>query len=68
LRVHQVRVEPGEVTTPHTREGQEEVFAAMTDGEMAIDGEVHDVPADVVVRIHPDTVWDLCNQTDDRHV
>ena len=38
----------------------------MTDGQMAIDGEVHDVPVGTVVRIHPDTARSFCNQTDDR--
>jgi len=68
LRVNQVLVEPGEVTTPHTHEGQEEVFAAMTEGQIAIGGDVHDVPSGAVVRVHPDTVRNLCNHTDERHV
>ena len=68
LRVNQVLLEPGEVTTPHTHEGQEEVFTAVTDGQIAIEGDVHDVPAGAVVRVHPDTVRNLCNHTDDRHV
>jgi len=44
LRINQVTVEPGEVTTPHTHthEGQEEVFVALTEGQIAIEGEVHD--------------------------
>ncbi|AUX09212.1 hypothetical protein AArcSl_1583 [Halalkaliarchaeum desulfuricum] len=68
LRVNQVLVDPGEVTTPHTHEGQEEVFVAMTDGQISIDGEVHDVPEGGVVRVHPDTVRNLCNHTGDTHV
>lgn len=69
LRVNQVVVEPGEVTTPHTHDGQEEVFVAMTDGQIAIDGDVHDVPEGAVVRVHPDTVRNLCNHTEtDTHV
>jgi quercetin dioxygenase-like cupin family protein len=65
VRVNQVVVEPGEVTTPHTHEGQEEVFVAQTDGQIAIDGEVHDVPEGGIVRVHPDTVRNLLNETDD---
>ncbi|MFB6091797.1 MAG: cupin domain-containing protein [Haloquadratum sp.] len=65
LRVNQVIVEPGEVTTPHTHEGQEEVFVAMTDGRLSIAGDVHDVPEGSVVRVHPDTVRNLLNDTDD---
>ncbi|MBX0297744.1 cupin domain-containing protein [Haloarcula nitratireducens] len=68
LRVNQVLVEPGEVTTPHTHDGQEEVFSAVTDGQIAVDGDVHDVPAGALVRVHPDTVRNLCNHTEERHV
>ena len=65
MRVNQVIVEPGEVTTPHTHDGQEEVFVAQTDGQIAIEGDVHDVPAGGVVRVHPDTVRNLLNRTED---
>lgn len=65
LRVNQVVVQPGEVTTPHTHEGQEEVFVAQTDGQISIEDEVYDVPAGGIVRVHPDTVRNLLNQTDD---
>lgn len=65
LRLNQVVVEPGDDTTPHTHEGQEEVFVAQTDGQIAIEGEVHDVPEGGIVRVHPDTVRNLLNRTDD---
>ena len=65
MRVNQVIVEPGEVTTPHTHDGQEEVFVAQTDGQIAIEGDVHDVPAGGVVRVHPETVRNLLNRTED---
>ncbi|WP_049985695.1 cupin domain-containing protein [Halobellus rufus] len=65
VRVNQVIVEPGEVTTPHTHDGQEEVFVAMTDGQISIEGDVHDVSQGSVVRVHPDTVRNLLNRTDD---
>lgn len=68
LRVNQVIVEPGEVTTPHTHEGQEEVFVAQTHGQISIEDEVYDVPQGGIVRVHPDTVRNLLNQTDDTHV
>jgi quercetin dioxygenase-like cupin family protein len=67
-RVNQVIVDAGEVTTSHTHNGQEEVFVAMTDGQVAIEGEVRDVPAGAVVRVHPETVRNLCNYTDETHV
>lgn len=65
LRVNQVVVEPGEVTTPHTHDGQEEVFVAWTDGQISIEDEVYDVPQGGIVRVHPDTVRNLLNRTDD---
>ena len=65
MRVNQVIVEPGEVTTPHTHEGQEEVFVAMTEGQIAIEDTVHEVPKGGIVRIHPDVVRNLLNQTED---
>jgi quercetin dioxygenase-like cupin family protein len=71
LRGNQVLVDPGEVTTPHTHAadgdtpGQEEVFVAMTDGQIAIEGEVHDVDAGNVVRVAPETERNLLNRTDD---
>lgn len=79
LRVNQVLLEPGEITTPHTHEGtdaesseeytegergQEEVFVAMTDGQIAIDGTVHDVPRGSLVSVRPDTERNLLNETD----
>lgn len=86
LRVNQVLVEPGEVTTPHTHaettgeydgtdagnvetaehRGQEEVFVALTDGQIAIEGDVHDVTEGGVVRVRADVERNLLNQTDDR--
>jgi len=74
MRVNQVVVGPGEVTTPHTHEGecgdggQEEVFVPATGGQISIAGEVHDVPAGSVVRVAPETVRNLCNHTDETHV
>jgi quercetin dioxygenase-like cupin family protein len=68
MRVNQVILEPGDVTTPHTHEGQEELFVAMTAGQIAIDEEVHEVPQGSIVRVHPDTVRNLLNRTTDVHV
>lgn len=41
------------------------MFVALTDGQIAVDGEVYDVPEGGVVRVHPETVRNLCNRTDD---
>lgn len=68
LRINQVILKPGEVTTPHTHEGQEELFVAMTEGQIAIDREVHDVPEGSIVRVHPDTLRNLLNKTEDTHI
>ncbi|AZH24269.1 cupin domain-containing protein [Haloplanus aerogenes] len=68
LRLNQVLVEPGEVTTPHTHEGQEEVFVSMTGGQISLAGEVHDVSAGGIVRVAPEMVRNLCNHTDETHV
>jgi len=67
MRVNQVIVEPHSVTTPHTHDGQEEVFVATTGGQIAIEGDVHDVPEGGIVRVPPDTVRNLCNHTDETH-
>lgn len=68
MRVNQVILEPGEVTTPHTHDGQEELFVAMTDGQIAIENEIHDIPEGNIVRVHPDTVRNLLNQTEETHI
>jgi quercetin dioxygenase-like cupin family protein len=68
MRVNRVRLEPGEVTTPHTHEDQEEVFVALTDGQIAIEGTVHDVPAGGVVRVAPGVTRNLLDRTDGEHV
>jgi quercetin dioxygenase-like cupin family protein len=68
LRVNQVVVEPGEVTTPHTHEGQEEVFVSTNGGQISLAGEVHDLSAGSVVRVAPETVRNLVNHTDETHV
>lgn len=65
IRANQVIVEPGEITTPHAHEGQEEVFVALTGGRIAIEGEVYDVPEGGVVRVAPEPVRNLLNETDD---
>ncbi|WP_327053943.1 cupin domain-containing protein [Halomicrococcus gelatinilyticus] len=64
MRLNQVVVEPGEVTTPHTHDGQEEVFVATTDGQIDIEGDVHDVAEGGIVRVHADTTRNLLNRTE----
>lgn len=67
LRVNQVILEPGDVTTPHSHDGQEEVFVALTNGQIAIEGEVHEVPAGNVVQVASPVVRNLLNHTDTTH-
>jgi quercetin dioxygenase-like cupin family protein len=64
MRVNQVVLEPGEVVTPHAHDGQEEVFVALTGGEIAVADDVHEVPAGGVVRVAPDVVRNLRNDSD----
>lgn len=68
MRVNLVTLEPGEVTRPHTHDGQEEVFVALTDAEIRIDDTRYDVPEGHVVRVAPETVRNLLNTgSDSRH-
>lgn len=67
LRVNQVILEPGDVTTPHSHDGQEEVFVALTNGQIAVEGEVHEVPAGNLVRVASPVVRNLLNHTDATH-
>jgi quercetin dioxygenase-like cupin family protein len=68
MRVNAVELDPGQALDPHAHERQEEVYVALTDGQVEIEGEVHEVPAGGVVRLGPDPVRGLCNDTDETHV
>ena len=68
MRVNAVELAPGEVLDPHAHERQEEIYVAVTDGQVAIEGEVHDVLEGGVVRFGPDPIRGLCNHTDETHV
>ncbi|MFY4813532.1 hypothetical protein [Haloarcula argentinensis] len=68
MRVNQVVVEPDSVTTPHTHDGQEEVFVTTTGGQIAIEGDVREISECGVVRVHPNAVRNLCNHTDETHI
>ena len=68
MRVNAVSLNPGEVLDPHTHQEQEEIYVAVTDGQVAIEGEVYDVPEGGVVRLGPDPIRGLCNHTDETHV
>jgi quercetin dioxygenase-like cupin family protein len=64
-RVNAVTLGPGEATAPHSHERQEEVYVALDGGRIRVDDETHDVPPGGVVRIGPDPVRSVRNDTDD---
>lgn len=68
MRVNAVSLDPGEVLDPHAHERQEEIYVAVTDGQVKIEGETYDVPAGGVVRLGPDPIRGLRNDTDETHV
>ena len=68
MRVNAVELAPGEVLDPHAHERQEEIYVAVTAGQVDIEGEIHDVPEGGVVRLGPDPLRGLCNHTDETHV
>lgn len=65
MRINTVTLKPGEVTTPHAHEGQEEVYIALTGGCMEVDDEVYDIPEGGIVRIGPEPFRSVRNDTDD---
>ncbi|WP_336036499.1 hypothetical protein [Halobacterium yunchengense] len=62
LRRNAVTVEPGEATTPHRHE---EVYVSLTGGRVEIDGDAYDVPEGGVVRVGPEPLRSVRNDTDD---
>ncbi|MFB6114635.1 MAG: hypothetical protein ABEJ58_11110 [Halodesulfurarchaeum sp.] len=69
MRVNQVLVEPGEVVTPHAHEDHEEVYVAVTGGQVEVEDDVYDVPEGGVVRLGPEPVRGVRNDTaDETHV
>ncbi|MFB6183429.1 MAG: cupin domain-containing protein [Haloarculaceae archaeon] len=64
-RVNVVRLEPGDSIAAHTHERQEELYVTTTGGQVRIEGETYDVPAETVVRVGPDSVRNVTNETDD---
>ncbi|PSQ12156.1 hypothetical protein BRC98_03580 [Halobacteriales archaeon QS_7_68_65] len=68
MRVNAVELAPDEVLDPHAHERQEEIYVAVTAGQVDIEGEIHDVPEGSVVRFGPDPIRGLCNHTDETHI
>lgn len=63
MRVNQVTVEPGEVVTPHRHKRQEEIYVALTGGRVKIDNDLFDVPPGGVVRIGPEPLRNVLNNS-----
>jgi uncharacterized cupin superfamily protein len=65
MRVNTVTLEPGEMTAPHAHQRQEEVYVSLDGGAVEIDGEVYDVAPGGVVRIGPEPIRSVRNESDD---
>ena len=64
MRVNAISLEPGDRTSPHAHESQEEAYVSLDGGLVEIDGQPHEVPAGGVVRIGPTVVRSVRNETD----
>jgi uncharacterized cupin superfamily protein len=64
LRVNAVTLDPGEATTPHAHERQEEVYVALDGGRVVIDGTAHEVAPGGLVRIGPEPTRSVRNDGD----
>ena len=65
LRVNSITLEPGQATTPHAHERQEEVYVALDGGHVQIGESIHDVAPGGVVRIGPDPTRSIRNESTD---
>lgn len=69
MRVNRVTLDPGEAVADHAHEDQEEVYISLTGGHVRIDGEVHTVPEGGIVRVGPEPIRSVRNEsTQDVHV
>lgn len=64
MRINTVTLAPGETTAPHAHEQQEEVYIALDGGVVEIKGTRHEVSSGGVVRIGPDAIRSVRNETD----
>ncbi|WP_418279799.1 cupin domain-containing protein [Halorubrum sp. DTA98] len=65
MRVNAITLAPGEATAPHAHERQEEIYVALDGGHVRIDGSDHEVSSGGVVRISPESVRSVRNESDD---
>ena len=62
MRVNAVTLGPGESTSPHAHERQEELYIALDGGCVEVDGTRHEVSSGGVVRLGPDGVRNVSNE------
>jgi quercetin dioxygenase-like cupin family protein len=68
-RVNVVRLEPGQSLSAHRHDRQEELYVTPTGGQVRIEDETHVVPAEGVVRMGPDCIRKVTNETtEETHV
>ena len=65
MRINTMTLEPGQVTAPHAHERQEEVYVALDGGHVQLGETIEEVPRGGIVRIGPDPVRSIRNETDD---
>lgn len=64
MRVNMVTVDPGDATAPHAHKHQEEVYVALDGGCVKIGTNNFDVPAGGLVRIGPEPVRSVQNNSE----
>jgi mannose-6-phosphate isomerase-like protein (cupin superfamily) len=64
-RVNAIPSEPGQPTAPHSHERQEEVYVALNGGHVQIGDSVNDVVSGGVVRVGPDPIRSIRNESSD---
>lgn len=63
MRVNTVTLEPGDALADHAHREQEELYITLTGGHVRIDGELHAVPAGGLVRLGPQPVRSVRNES-----
>lgn len=64
MRVNTVTLGPGDATAPHSHKQQEEVYIALDGGSVQIEGSRYEVPPGGVVRVGPDAVRSVRNDSE----
>jgi quercetin dioxygenase-like cupin family protein len=64
MRINMVTLNPGEATAPHSHERQEEVYVALDGGRIQVDDRDVEVPAGGIVRVGPQSVRSVHNNSE----